>query len=71
MGKVIRGDFTKQSDSPMAGVLALCMDCEMRWVQLITLDESVFDLECPECGHRNSYASFAPDEYLVEMFGED
>jgi hypothetical protein len=49
------------------GVLAMCLHCNERWVDGAKKDQSLFKLDCPNCGERNSFASIVPAEYLKEF----
>lgn len=52
-------------------VLAMCLDCENRWIGIVNHDTPLFELECGGCHHRNSFASVLPDEYLEPVKDEE
>lgn len=45
-------------------ILALCLNCDHRWIGVIESDTQLFRLQCPKCEEHNSFASFIPSEYL-------
>lgn len=49
--------------------LALCLECQTRWVAGITDNKTpLFQLECPSCHKQNSFATIIPSE-CYEHFG--
>lgn len=47
--------------------LAMCLDCDKRWVAGVPKETSLFKLECPNCHEQNSFASILPSEYLNDF----
>lgn len=48
-------------------VIAMCMPCGARWVGTVPILQSLFTLECPSCGAKDSFASFIPKDYSEAM----
>lgn len=49
---------------PIFAALAMCMECQYKWIAHIPPSTSLFKLECPQCGEQDSFASVLPMEYI-------
>jgi hypothetical protein len=56
-----------RQDEYLFTALAMCLECQKRWVAGVPKETSLFRLECPECHKQNSFASILPSEYLSEF----
>lgn len=54
-------------NQPHYNVLALCLECNHKWIGTVPARAKLFELECSQCETQNSFASFLPDEYLEEF----
>lgn len=51
---------------PHYAVFAMCLPCSRRWVGTIPKDVNPFTLMCPDCGGRDSFITFLPDDYIAD-----
>ena len=54
-------DYRKHSHF---SAMALCLECNKRWIAGVTEQNSLFTLECPKCHAQNSFGSIIPQEYM-------
>lgn len=62
MGEVI--DFTEHDGTLHFTVLAMCVACSHRWYGTVSQETNLLQLQCPECGDFDSFASFFPHDYV-------
>lgn len=43
---------------------ALCLACAHTWIAMVSVETSVFSLECPACKACKSFGAIVPDEYM-------
>jgi hypothetical protein len=53
-------------NKPHYAVAALCLSCVTRWIGTVISGTSIFKLQCPHCGECDSFATFYPENYLME-----
>jgi hypothetical protein len=48
-------------------IFVLCLPCKHKWTASCIVGNSLFRLECPNCGEHNSFPSFVPEWFLVAL----